>query len=343
MNQMTTYAGEQSGYKRRGIGVNAAVTAGEELLELLEFPLQEFGIYRIDFDGIRCPEPGGLWVVDFFNASGEKNYADNYSLLYPSAERAASQTAFFMARAEAVRGTLGVRSQGGELQIGYVQLQTAAKDEALAWMDAVASEFPDIAPSLHLNPGRWRYLPRTLDKLKRGETIRVAALGDSISNDMLNGLGHLLVERAYPGAELQIVHANGPEKACDNYKHEEVLERLVTRHHPDLLTVGGMSHKAEDIRSVIRNVRRMYGDIEAVYFDIRVNSDPESSMCDLDALKEMAREDEFDIFDMTTPYLDCVNRSGYPLSWFSRDDEHANDRGKQLLARIFAAYFDAGS
>lgn len=319
----------------------APLRAGQDLAELLELPLSEFNLYRVDFT-LQCPASGGLWVVDFYDEAGERNYADNYAAVYPtSGDGAEQQTAFFMARAGAVRATLGVRSQGDPIDVLKVSVTTATKDETLEWMDSFLADFPDIAPSLRLDEKRWEVLPRTAEKLRQGETLRVVALGDSISNDLMNGLGHLLVEREHPGAEMRIIHANGPEKSCENYQREEVLQRLVVPHSPDLLTVGGMSHEPEDVRTVIRNVRRLCGDVEALYFDVAVNGDQECEkrLADLRKLQRFGAEDGFAVCDITTPYHDCIRRAEHSHEWFSRDDQHANDRGKQLLGRIFAACF----
>ena len=189
---------------------------------------------------------------------------------------------------------------------------------------------------------RGTILARTSAALKSGKTLRVVALGDSISNDMMNGLGHLLVERQYKGTTIQAIHANGPEKSCDNYQHDDVLQRLVIRHRPDLLTVGGVSHgNAESIRTVIRKVRAACNNVETVYFDVRVDGDPEiGKRMELQSeLRRMASEDGFALCDLTTPFEECVRRSSHPRKWFIRDSSHVNDRGKQILARLYASYF----
>ncbi|MFW6367497.1 MAG: hypothetical protein ACOC0L_02415, partial [bacterium] len=219
----------------RGICLSAPVRAGRDLAELLEFPLSEFSLYRVDFT-VQCPAEGGLWVVDFFDEAGERNYADNYAAIYPTTDGPERQTAFFMARARAVRGTLGVRSQGNPIDVLDASVTPATKAEALDWMDSFVEFFPDVATSLKPDAARWEFLPRTAEMLRRRESLRVVALGDSISNDLMNGLGHLLVEREHPGAEMRIIHANGPEKSCENYQREEVLQRLVAPPSPDLLT-----------------------------------------------------------------------------------------------------------
>ncbi len=325
----------------RSTRLPASVSAGLDLAELLEFHLSEFNLYRVDFT-VQCPAAGGLWVVDFFDEAGGRNYADNYAAVYPTLDNGTEQqTAFFMARAGAVHGTLGVRSQGDPIEVLDASVTPATKDETLEWMDSFLADFPDIDPSLNLDEKRWDVLPRTAEKLRRGETLRVVALGDSISNDLMNGLGHLLVEREHPGAELQIIHANGPEKSCENYQREEVLQRLVVPHSPDLLTVGGMSHEPEHVRNVIRTVRHLCGEVDALYLDVAVNGDQEQEkrLSDLRKLKRFGAEDRFAVCDITTPYHDCIRRAVHSREWFARDDEHANDRGKQLLGRIFAACF----
>ncbi len=312
------------------------LTVGEDGVEAMALPLQPFGLYRIDYEA-RGARPGYCFV-DFFNKAGEQNYADNYSSVDAS-EAYAPQSAIFMARAEAERGTVGFRPLGGTLDVRNMRVRAIGRDDALAWMDALYAELPEVRPDL--DKERWTLLPRLREALRDGRTLRVVALGDSISNDMLNGLGHLLLERDYPGTTWVPIHANGPEKSCENYRADEVLQRLVIRHRPDFFTLAGMSHAPEHARTVIDKVRKACDNVETVYFDVRVDGDPapDQRLARLDRMRRMGEEDGFAVWDMTTPFQECLERADQPLAWFQRDDHHVNDRGKQILGRLYAAYF----
>jgi len=56
-------------------------------------------------------------------------------------------------------------------------------------------------------------------------------------------------------------------------------------------------------------------------------------------LREMAAEENVEYLDMTTPWAQYVVASGRSTGSFKRDHVHGNDRGKQILGRILAAYF----
>ena len=313
------------------------LTIDRDATVVLTIPLEPFGLYRLSFES-RAAGPG-YWFADFFNAAGEHNYADNHSGLDPATDWTPAESVF-MARAEAVTGKLGFRVIQEPIEVRRVRCQQISKAEALRWMDAVNATLPPVRPEFPAE--RWALLPRTRMALQAGKTLRVVALGDSVSNDMLNGLGHLLVERAYPGTTLQIIHANGPEKSCDNYQRDEALARLVIRHRPELFTVAGMSHGDPDaIRAVIRKVRAACGNVETAFFDVRTDGNPDLQVRGplLATLRRMAAEDGFVMCDLTTPFEDCMRRSKQPRSWYLRDHCHVNDRGKLLLGRLYAAFF----
>ena len=44
-------------------------------------------------------------------------------------------------------------------------------------------------------------------------------------------------------------------------------------------------------------------------------------------------------WDLTTAPCEAIAKTGKPLNWFHRDLCHNDDRGKQLIAQTFAAYF----
>lgn len=316
------------------------LTLADGGVELFRMPLREFAIYRLDFEAT-CAGTG-YWYADFYNAAGERNYADNHSSVYPSTEGFAPHTSLFMARAEAVTGILGFRVQADEVRVRKVAVRPIDKADALNWMDALYARLPPVQPQLDAD--RWQRLPKTRRTLAAGGHLRLVALGDSISNDLVNGLGHLLVERRHPGCVLLPIHANGPEQSTRNYQADEVLQRLVVRHRPDLFMIAGMSHDPESARTTIRKVRQACAGVEAVCFDIRVDGDPhpDARRRQLDILRQMGDEDGFAVWDMTTAFQDCVHRADQPLTWFQRDVSHVNDRGKQILARLFEAYFHTG-
>lgn len=313
------------------------ISIDKDRTEVLRIPLQEFEIYKLDFEV--NGKSSGYWFADFYNSAGEQNYADNYSSTYESPDDFIHQSALFMARSEAVQGIVGFQAINNPLHLRNIKINSISKSEALDWMDALYASLPQINPVL--DQDRCSLLPQTKNTLQHGGHIQMVALGDSISNDMINGLGHLLVEREYPGVTIQPIHANGPEKSSTNYQYEEVMQRLVIRHQPDLFIVSGMSHEPESVRTLIDIVRNAGNDVETIYFDVRVDGDPNPTqrLDQLAKMKEIGAKDGFAVWDMTSQFEDCMCRTALSAEWFRRDAHHVNDRGKQLLARLFASYF----
>ena len=310
----------------------------------LPFPLTPFSTYRLTAE-IRSALPA-YWVVDFFNSAGEMNYADCYSGI-DGKDGWQPLDALFMARAEAVKGTLCFQSRDAPVDTRNITLQAVEKGEALTWMDRVYGELPpipDITP--FLPTARADVLPRLRQKMKDGRTIKLAALGDSISNDLHNGLPHLLWERRFPGSTVNLIHANSPAKTCRGYREDAELERLVIRHRPDVFTVAGMGQGTpDDIRTVIAKVHAACGplDMAFIHIDIGITSrpDPGKHQDFMAEMREIGESENFAVLDMTTMWDAYLELSSQPHEWFMRDAEHANDRGKQIMARIYDAVLAA--
>ena len=58
-----------------------------------------------------------------------------------------------------------------------------------------------------------------------------------------------------------------------------------------------------------------------------------------DDMRKLAEEQEVEFLDINTVWHDYVAVSKTPFEWFHRDILHANDRGKQVLARILEKFF----
>jgi hypothetical protein len=97
----------------------------------------------------------------------------------------------------------------------------------------------------------------------------------------------------------------------------------------------------EPVRTVIRKVRAACGDVEVVYLDVCTSGDrhPDARREFHRTLGEWAAADRFAVYDMTTRLEQYFAAAGRPREWFLRDTHHVNDRGRQVLARLWAAFF----
>lgn len=310
-------------------------------VEAMHFSVEEFAMYRLDFEARGSGRH--LWFVDFFDAAGEKNYADNYSSLVAT-DAWTPVRCYFMARARAVEAVAGFRRGETPLQVRAVQVTPATKAETRARMSEQLQRLPPIsAPVADADYSR---LPRLRAIPAEKGPIRWVALGDSLSNDLVNGLGHLWIEEACPDVTVTPIHANGPEKLCSNYQADEALRRLVFTHRPDILTIGGVSHvgMTEAIRAIVAKTRAACGaDVDVLYIDVDVR---ELSAADrlerrewLAEMESWGERERFAVFDLGSVFDDYVRQTGRPRSEFMRDAVHANDPGKYILGRMLAGYW----
>jgi lysophospholipase L1-like esterase len=57
-------------------------------------------------------------------------------------------------------------------------------------------------------------------------------------------------------------------------------------------------------------------------------------------MRRMCREERVEFFDIRKAWEDYMLRSYKPYDHFARDAIHGNSRGKQIVARILARYFE---
>lgn len=242
--------------------------------------------------------------------------------------------------------------------IGYWGMLTAAeeaekpKDPVLERIDFIYSE---MSPLQWTPPAdRWRYLDRTMEILRRGGTLRVVMLGDSIVNDTSRSAWEKLLERHYPGAHIEKITSVRGSTGCWYYKDPAQLHEYVLKYRPDLLMIGGISHHddIESVREVIRRVRaELEPDPEILLMtpcfghkDPRVDPEwtfdvPSEGSSFRTRLKKLAKEEKTGFLDMTGPWGQYIRTCGEDIYWFKRDIVHANARGEAILGRILEKFF----
>ena len=233
-------------------------------------------------------------------------------------------------------------------------MRPVSRAEATAWADEEYGLIPPVKRTGE-TPVLPAALQRSMARLKRGGTLRVVMLGDSIINDTGSSPWELLVERAYPGARVEVVTAVSGSKGCWYYRDENRVQSFVLDYDPDLLIIGGLSQqgKLDAIRDVIHQVRaKSQPEILLMSGMFGKNEDPRTRPAALpiwdchsksyrEALRRMAGQEGAAYYDLSAAWGEYMRTIDTPYDFFMRDAVHANDRGRALAARLIASYFGA--
>lgn len=246
-------------------------------------------------------------------------------------------------------------SKGRLLRIGCFLVDGELADpfagkSALERVDAI---YAAMDPLRYTPPARrWKLLPRTMQRLREGGTLKVVLLGDSIMNQTCHSGFDLLLQRMYPKVKIEKVASVRGSTGCWWYKDETRVEEYVLKHKPDLLMIGGISQRndVDSIRDVIRQVRLKqqpeillitpafgfeFSDfIKGWTYAVQPDGTNYRSQ-----LLRLASQEKCEFLDMTGPWWQYVQDSGKDYGWFRGDAVHANERGSQILARILEKYF----
>lgn len=231
----------------------------------------------------------------------------------------------------------------GNVTDPYAGLSPLEKADAIyAAMSPIAWEPPN---------DRWKYLPKTMEKLKNGESLRIVLLGDSIIGDTSSSQFELVLQREYPNCKIEKILSNRSSTGCRWYKEENRVEQYVLKYEPDLLIVGGISNgDAESVRSVIQQVREKQSPEIALMTPVfgavgdghlrNWTFEPDMEKFPFRAeLKKVAEEESCEFIDLTGVTWQYMQNSGKCYGWFMRDYVHANERGFQVIGRPLVRYF----
>lgn len=197
-------------------------------------------------------------------------------------------------------------------------------------------------------PKRWENLVRTRRLLSPGGTLRVVTLGDSIINDMRGSQFEHLLMRVWPGSSIEIFNSVRGSTGCWFYAQEGQVETYITSHRPDLLIIGGISHRndSEAVRSVIRQTRAILPEVEVLLLTgpfgfVDPIQDPlwrARTEGFSEALRKISAEENAAFFDLQEAWANYIVHRARALNPFKRDVVHANERGRQLLGRLITEY-----
>ena len=221
----------------------------------------------------------------------------------------------------------------------------------LKQIDGIYSQMPPVRYSPPRK--RWKDLPRTKKLLTDGGTLRIVMLGDSIVNDTSRSCWNLLIEKRYPECKIEKITSVRGSTGCWWYKEPERVKKFVLDHKPDLVTIGGISHRGDidSIRDVIRQIRVVsdtdillmtgaFGNVDPRDDEQwRKISDREHFSEYRKSLELLARDTGVAFLDMEAAWAGYIRESAKDLDWFKRDPIHANERGEQILGRILEIYF----
>lgn len=312
-----------------------------------------FRFYSLDFD-VRAPN-GGYWGVMFYDASGRALVPDIYSALQPG-DKPAHYTRVFYGREGAATFRPFVQSESA-VELSNLRVRPIPPSDAAAWCDAFYSDLPPLAYAPPAD--RLARVPKTAAALTSGAPWRVVLLGDSIINDTFNSNFQALIRRAHPKSDLRFVCSVRGSTGCWYYQDPEAFREYATNLRPDLLILGGISHREdlEAIRKVIELARREIG-CEVILMsgplgrDWRAK-DGQNPRADLPAQawvpdpfvarqRALAAEMGVEFIDLATAWHTYLGASRKPWNFFHRDDVHGDDSGKQIVGRILEAHFRAG-
>lgn len=312
-----------------------------------------FGAVGPDSGDLEYSIDGGPWQPKpWFDAAAAAGFRPRAAVLAEGLDPAAAHELRLRVAEPVPQG-----SKGRTARIGYLLVNGRAVGDPYQGMtplERIDAIYAGMAPVKYAPPaGRWKHLPKTIEKLRNGPELRIVMLGDSIINDTASSNFELLLERMYPKCKVTKVRSVRGSTGCWWYKEEGRVKEYVLDHKPDLLMIGGISQRddVESIRDVIRQVRAQAPPVEVmVITPVFGTTDPRTDKSwtyETDPngegyrsrLMRMAAEEKVEFFDMTGPWGQYIRESDKARGWFMRDPVHANERGFQILGRILEIYF----
>jgi len=315
--------------------------------------------YRLTFQS-KAQLPG-YWAAMFFTPDGKVMQADHNSAIFESEDWIDNEF-YFQGKEDAVSAVLRFYptspEKGKTIRIRDVKLAEATDAEVLDWADRLYATLPPV--TYEPSPGRWALIPRTMQKLRNGQTVRIVILGDSIGNDTGNSPVDKLIQRQYPGSRVEVITAVRGGTGCRYYQQENRVQEYVVRYAPDLVMIIAISHKydLDAIRNVIRQIREKC-DAEIILTTgpisqesvmtrdyararkVSIEKAAAARKAFLESVEKLANEEQVEFIDLRRLWNDYMATAtqSHDVTWFMRDETHANVRGRQVVARMLEKYF----
>lgn len=315
-----------------------------------KFAIDRLSYYRLDFSVKTSAKT--MWAMVFFDENGNQLMADIYSS-FNASENLSKRIFYFQSKYDATKAQFWLQPQMESTNVGIANVKiTPVKDLAVIndWADSVYAVIPSI-PEIERPADRNQFIPKTMHALKTGEKLRIVMLGNSIINDTGNSAWEVLLRKAWPRANVEVITSVRGGTGCWYYQHEHRIDTFVVRYQPDLLIIGGISQRNDTaaIHNVIDQVRaKMSPEILVFTGPVGRGGDPRSNPeFTIPAkegdyrlmLKDMAERANVGYWDMQTEWGKYIRTSGVSYDFYLRDPVHANAHGRQVLARLMLSYF----
>lgn len=326
-----------------------------------------------------------FWSAVFYDANGVQLMDDQYASVLQSSDWVANEARIRAKHRPGPSGTLlPVRMKisfhpigAQSLFIDDVVLESTSIEEVASWADNLYEGLParlDYVPKAN----RWERIPRTMEKLRSGKTLRIVMLGDSVQADTANSPIDAFLQRAYPGSRVELISSTRGGTGVW-YFMDHVAE-YITDYLPDLLVIGGISQPDDmtPFQSVVNQVRahdmlksrtteillltkawssnNNFGNYFLAPGMRELNQDPSLNPSVPENyrghLLSFAYANDLEFLDMTGIAAEFIygpatvvgvgapaNPNGDPYSFWLRDWVHSNDYGKQILGRELEIYF----
>ena len=173
--------------------------------------------------------------------------------------------------------------------------------------------------------------------------------------------------RNFPKAKPDFMVSVRGSTGAAYYCIPEHFQEYVGRFKPDLVMIGGISNyhlargqkagdQVKNLVSLIAQCRALGAEVvlmspplswkwrpgkEPAAWSENVTNSKGSKVYDRSYQREAVKQTGIAYWDVTTVPCQIVADCPQPSSWFSRDEVHNNDRGKQLIGRNLAAWFRA--
>ena len=311
--------------------------------------IKGFSYYELTFTA--SAKENCHWGVMFYDENNEAIVSDVYSSIYAGDNLKYKQVVYGRENSVCLRPFF--QSVNG-VKVFDLTVQKISSGEAAKWCDQLYSTLPQLEYTSPVN--RLQLLSKTIQAMYTGKAYRIVMLGDSIINDTFNSNFQSLIKRAYPGSNLKFICSVRGSTGCWYYQQKEQFSKYVLEHKPDLLIIGGISQN-EDIDAIhkVIEMTKKKNDCEILLLSGPLGIDwrkydKENLLQELaiqqwnedkfaSEQKQLALSMEIEFINLAQIWNDYLGKSQKPWQWFHRDKVHGNDRGKQIVGRIFEKYF----
>lgn len=328
----------------------------------LDHAAEQGAYYRLRFTA--NSQERAFQGIEFYDADGGL-LPDLYDVIYAGGPRSYDRVFYAMPAVTSVRilfqSTTGMR-------VWDLSVEHAMAEEAAAYCDVVYREVPPLR--FTPPPDAMTRLPRTIAALKSGQPWHVVMLGDSNMNDTFHSQFYALLKREFPASNFIFQTSVRGATGCWFYCKPEAFRTYVAECEPDLLVIGGVSNYQQEhsptgteaMSLVVRAAQKEIGcevllTSGALSVDTRPFDADNPTAClpvvpwslsrdanvaarfDPATLEPMAKSLNIPLWDLATPTYSWLYSSGRPYGFYSRDESHSGELGKQIIGRALLEYF----